>query len=177
MTPTVIYAPFSESLKGDLKSMIKVTAFGGENAKSRHYAALSDPNAHPTHLIGAVTHKNDLIGWFSVGASTDASETEAVIRCYLDCIYIAPEHRTEGYASTALSDAAQTLSIIVFKELLHHDNSVTPLDVELSAIHVNDEGEYCVNTFQRAMAHSVSLLSENTNYVYRAFINESTRGT
>ena len=176
MTPAVIYAPFSEALKSNLKSIIKDTAFGGDHALSRHYAALGDPEPHSTHLIGAVTHKDDLIGWVSVGASTDASETEAVIRCYLDCIYITPEHRTKGYASLAVSDAAQTLSVIAFKYLPPHDNSVTPLDIELSAVHVNDEGEYCVNTFQRAMAHAVSLISDNTNYVYREFINESTRG-
>ena len=176
MTMLVTYAPFSKGLKSDLADMIKDTAFGGGNALVRHYTALSDAAPNPDHLIGAVTHNDLLIGWISVGAATDTSITEAVIRCYLDCIYISPKYREVGHASSTVSNAAQTLSTIVFRELLPHGNNITPLDIELSATHVSDEGEFCVGVFERSMTHSVLILSEHTSYVYREFINESTRG-
>lgn len=176
MTETVTFAPFPTELKNKLHAMIHSTGFGGANALERHCAALSDLTPNPAHLICAILHKKELIGWISIGAATDTSDTEAVIRCYLDCIYIEPASRGLGYASTALSDVAQALSAVVFRELLPQDDNIIPLDVELSAIHVNDEGEHCVNVFQRSMSHSVSLFSNRTNYVYREFVNESKRG-
>lgn len=173
----VAYAPFADELKADLKAMIKDTAFGGSSALVRHRVALSDTAPNPDHLIGAVINDGQLIGWISVGANIDTSSTEAVIRCYLDCIYISPRYREVGHASSTVSDAAQTLSTIVFRDLLpHNNNEIIPLDVELSAIHVSDEGEFCVEVFERSMKHSVLILSEHTSYVFREFINEARRG-
>lgn len=170
------HPPFNKGFYESLTKMIKETALGGEESTNTHLKATDSDCSDLSHIVMAICWDDAVIGWCSSGLQFEFSETESVVRSYLDFIYISPDYRHKGAASLAINEITGFLIKNMVLQLPDIGSDVLPLDVELSATFINPTGESCVNQFWHNFLSFAESELADSSFVLREFINESKTG-